>query len=122
MNSTEDELIQRVHQLRYQMDNMEDMYRQTMRKQEEEDCNLHYYNQKLEDEWMDCGKFNPELENLLEEEQELLDSFRYRKSDIEEQIHYDFRENTNHIEDEIDELQRQLRILEYEDERGGDTQ
>lgn len=105
----EEELRQTLRQFAEEKDELEIRRRRIRQEQEEEDHLLHIHYQRLENEWADCGQQNPELGNLLEEERRILDDFRYRKYNIEDQIQEAYRKERLHMEHEIDQLHWQLK-------------
>lgn len=105
----EEELRQTLRRFTDEKDELEIQCRKIRQEQEEEDNLIHIHYQRLENEWTDCGQQSPELGNLLEEERRVLDDFRHRKYNIEDQIQEAFRKKRLHMEHEIDELHRQLK-------------
>lgn len=103
---------QKLHRLVDEKDELEVRYHQVVQEQEEEEDRLHYHLMKLENEWMDCGQYDPELGRILEEERELLDRFKRQKYDIEEEVRNAYQKDRIRMEDEMDGLQRQLRNME----------
>ena len=108
---TEEEIRQKLHRLEDEKDELEIRYHQVIQEQEEEEDNLHYHYQRLENEWMDCGQHDPGLGSILEEEREFLDRFRYQKCDMDNAVRKEYQKNRIRMEDERDELQRQLRNM-----------
>ena len=110
--SERDELEQKIYRLRYKQEDLEYKIKQVEQQQEVEEFNLLYSYQRLENEWEECGESVPEFLDLLEEERELLDGFRSRKSELEEQFRYECKKGRDEMDEELYGLQKQLRNLE----------
>lgn len=111
MTEEELEMRQKLHRMVDEKDELEIRYHQVLQEQEEEEDQLHFHYQKLENEWMDCGQHDPGLSRILEEERELLDRFRCQKYDMEEAVRNEYQKASIRMEDEMNELQRQLRHM-----------
>ncbi len=116
--SEREEMEQKIYSLRCVHENLEDRYRQILHKQEEEDEDLQYCYYRLELNWESCGEQDMELGNLLDEERYLLDRFRKNKYELEEELSYEYSKRQNKIDEEVYDLQRQLRYMEEEREKG----
>lgn len=114
-----DELKVKARHLRNKRDEMEEQMREITRMQEEEEYNMMHSYRKLEETWHDYGEDVPELESLLEEERSILDKYRVKMAEYDEQLRNEFRKEMSNLDTELDEVQKQ--IVQAEDiEEGGE--
>lgn len=114
----QEEMEQNMRHLMYQQEEMENSYKKQVLGQEDEDENLIYIRQGMNREYDNYGQGIRELSVLLEEQEELLNQFRYKKEELEEEIYYEHKRDCEKIEEELYELHTRIRCAEVKQQGG----
>ncbi len=113
-----EELEEETYCLQRQRDDVEDKMRQIECMQEEEDYNMLCSYRKLSEAWENYGKNDAEFAALLEEEKELLDKYKVKFAEHEEQIRNEYNKELQEIDRKTDDIRIQINHLENQQEKG----
>lgn len=102
-------------QARCKLEEQEGEVRRLEQEWEQADCEILYSLQHLSDDWEKYGPMAPEFADLMNEEQEEIVGFRKTRFELEEELRRIWKKDREHMEEEVFELQKHLRILKAEE-------
>lgn len=112
--SGQEELEAELNRLRNKRDDLEEEMRQVSQVLEAEDYKMLCEQRKLDQLWNDYGRYAPEMERMLEEEQACIRNYRAKFEECGEEIRKEYRREMENLDQEAAGLEKEICISNKE--------